>query len=417
MLHSRRPSLLLSALVAFAISFVPLRADAEGRRVAIVPFAPLTGDLPLRVGAKAAGMLSTELKNTQGITLVASSAPEVSAPGAGALATARTLVEEARTHREQRKFRLAEETLQKALTEYGAAIGAIESVEEIAEAWALLSAVQYVTGQDEKGQASLDQALVLAGPRELALQKTSALFSKVVDARRKAVASAAKGSLLVESSPSGAAVFLNGVAVGNSPVVVKDVPPGVHAWRVKLPTGDMSGGMVEIASGKEAKVRGETRGADPEALLTAAIATNAIDQKAIAAAKEHAKTINADLLILGGLSREGKGLALDGFLFTAANGELKRLPRKTFDTELLSAGMEFFNLAGELAKQGAAFGETTRVPVTVAAGKLPQPKLTEAKWGAEQAAANADSILPAGGTEPAEPRAPIKKRKPLGKKK
>lgn len=417
MAQSRRPSLLLTALIAFA-TFVPLRAQAaEARRVAVVPFAALSGDLPNRAGDKAAGMLSTELKNTQGIALVATVPGATSAPGEEAILRARAHVEEASTLRNQRKFRLAEESLQKALTGYQSAIGALESVEEVSDAYALLAAVQYVTGQDEKGQASLDQALVLAGSRELALQKTSPLFSKVVDQRRKAVASAAKGALLIESSPAGAAVFLDGVAVGSSPLSVKDVPPGLHAWRVKLPSGAISGGLVEIASGKEAKVVGEAKGADPESQLQAALAQNSLDQKAIAAAKEHAKSLNAELLILGALSREGKGLALDGFLFTAESGELKRLPRKTFDNELLSAGMEFFNLAGELAKQGAAFGETTRVPVTVASARLAQPKLTEVKWGASRAAAAADDATqPAGGAEPAKQRAPLKTRKPLGKK-
>jgi hypothetical protein len=173
---------------------------------------------------------------------------------------------------------------------------------------------------------------------------------------------------------------------------------------------------VEIASGKETKVAGQVKAADSESRIVAALAQNSLDPAAITAAQEHAKSLNAEILVLGALSAEGKGLALDGFLLSVANGEVKRLPRKTFDRELLSAGMEFFNLAGELAKQGAALGETTRVPVTVASGRLVQPKLAEAVYGASE---TTPSLLD-GATEPAGAKEPLKKeplkRKPLIKK-
>jgi hypothetical protein len=39
-------------------------------KVAVVPFAPLSGDVPNRAGIKAAGMLANELKNTDGVAIV-----------------------------------------------------------------------------------------------------------------------------------------------------------------------------------------------------------------------------------------------------------------------------------------------------------------------------------------------------------
>lgn len=412
----RRPNLLLSAIFTLTVltGVAPLRAQAEGQRIAVVPFAALNGDIPNRAGTKAAGMLSTELKNTQGVQLVVAPPSPDADPAKDAVLRARNLVEEAKGLRDQKKFRLAEEALQKALTDFRTAASELETVEELADTYALLSAVQYVTGQDEKGQVSLDLALGLVGRNELALQKTSALFSKVVEERRKVIAAAPKGQLLIESTPSGAAVFMDGVAVGNAPVVVKDVPPGVHLWRVRLPTGDMSGGAVEISSGKETKVAGRVTATDAQSRIISSLAQNTLDAAAVTAAQEHAKSINADLVIVGALSRQGKGLAMDAFLLTASSGELKRLPRKTFDNELLSAGMEFYNLAGELAKQGNAIGEAAKAPVAVAQGNVSQPKLTEAVYGAADKAN--DLVESVSGSEPEKKREPLK-RKPLTKQK
>jgi hypothetical protein len=62
---------------------------------------------------------------------------------------------------------------------------------------------------------------------------------------------------------------------------------------------------------------------------------------------------------------------------------MRRMARASFDTELLSAGMEFFNLAGELAKKGDKVGEAVRVPSSVSLTLVTggQSKVAEAKYG------------------------------------
>ncbi len=88
-------------------------------------------------------------------------------------------------------------------------------------------------------------------------------------------------------------------------------------------------------------------------------------------------------MVFGALSKEGKGLALYTFLFAASTGDVRRMARASFDTELLSAGMEFFNLAGELAKHGDKVGEAVRVPSSVSMTLVTggAAKLAEAKYG------------------------------------
>ena len=66
----------------------------------------------------------------------------------------------------------------------------------------------------------------------------------------------------------------------------------------------------------------------------------------------------------------------------AQANEVRRLQRTTFDTELLSAGMEFYNLAGALTAKGSKVGDLVKVPSAVTNGPAPVgTKVAEAKYG------------------------------------
>lgn len=401
-------------LALCALTALPALADdapppAEKPKLVVVPFAGLDTDVPTRAGAKAAGMLSTEFKSAESFTLVEPKKEKGADPFADALDAARKSVEEAKALREKKKFRLAGEALVKALEAYKAAAPDLTRLDEVMDAWALLSAVQFNTGRDEEGAKSLATALALAPDRELPLAQTSALFAKVVADARKAVKAGGKGALLLESTPPSAPALVDGLAMGATPLLVLDVPAGLHYWRATLPNGELVGGAVEVAAGKQTRVSASASNKDPESRMLASLAMNRLDPDLVAAAKEYAKASESDLVVFGGLSREGKGLALDSFIFAAKTGEVRRLPRSQFDTELLSAGMEFFNLAGEVAKKGQSTGEAVKVPSVVS---LTQSgggqKVAEVKYGVVPGAE-------AGGEEGA-PEATAADRKPLDKR-
>ncbi len=374
-----------SALILSALLLLPLASraqDDKGPRVVVVPFAALSGDVPQRAGQKAAVMFSSEIKSADGFALVDVKKGAAADPHAETLDAARAAVEEAKGLRQKRKFNAAEAKLQEALELYKKGAAGLTDVAELQDAWVLLSAIQYNTGRDEDGAKSLDTALALAPGRELPLAKTSPMFSRVVATAKANLEKAPKGSLLVESTPAGAQVFVDGVSLGTSPLLVKDVPAGQHAWRVQLPSGESTGGVAQVAAQKQTKVAGQAAGEDPESKMLATLSQNKVDQSVVEAAKAHAKTVQAELLIFGALSREGKNLALDSFVLKVDSGELKRLPRSVFDAELLSAGMEFYNLVGRLSAEGLKVGTDTRVPGPVADGvRVGSAKVTEVAYG------------------------------------
>lgn len=411
-----RLSVSLTALLASAAfaqgEAAPPAAPAVKSKLTVMPFAALTGDVPQRAGTKALGMLTTEFKSADSFALVDPKKEKAVGGAEESVETARKAVTEAKELRAKKKFRLAEEALQRAIAAYKAAPAALPEVGEVVDAYALLSAVQFNTGRDDEGARSLTQALTMAPDRELPLAQTSALFSRVVTDARKVLKDGGKGSVMLESSPSNAPVLLDGLPLGTTPLSVKDVPPGLHFWKATLPSGEALGGVVEVVAGKQAIAKAASASKDPESRLLSSLAQNKLDAELVAAAREHAKSAEADLVVFGALSKEGKGLALDTFLFAASTGDVRRMARASFDTELLSAGMEFFNLAGELAKHGDKVGEAVRVPSSVSMTLITggTAKLAEAKYG----------VVPGkelDGLDAAEPVKDEGPRKPLESKK
>ena len=422
---------LSTALLLALPSLLAPTAFAEGepgaapQKLVVIPFAALSGDVPARAPAKAAAMLTTELKGVESLEVV--SAPKAEGKHGQdrdqeALAAARAEVEKAKALRGKRKFKAAEQALRAALDQYRLAAGALPEVGEVADAWALLSAVLYNTGRDEEGLAALNAALALGPSRELPLAQTSALFARVVAEARKGVQAGPRGTLLAESTPAGATFVLDGVALGPTPMEVKDVPAGSHAWKVQLPTGERLGGTVEVAGGKQAKVSARAPVEDAESRAVASLAANTVDDALVKAVSEQARAAEAELALFGALSRSGSQLQFDLFLFTAGQKPVvRRLPTLSFDPDLLEAGMKFYELAGEFKARGTGLGDAVRVPSPVSLETLAnKPKLSSATYGVAPRAASDepsldDAVTPTTPATPAGPRAPLEgqKRKPL----
>ncbi len=211
---------------------------------------------------------------------------------------------------------------------------------------------------------------------------------------------------------------VDGVTLGNAPLLVREVPPGQHYWRAQLPNGELVGGVIDVAAGKAAPLRAASQNKDPDSRLLSSLAQNKIDADALAAAKEAGKAAGADLVLFGAISQQGKGLALDLFAYSVASNDVRRLPRASFDTELLQAGMEFFNVASEMSK-GSNAGEAVKAPASVATGLVAWAKQVDVRYGqapGRDLAAEALENDSGSSTGKDEPRKPLERRVPLKKK-
>lgn len=374
----RTASSALLGLLALATSG---SAGADLTKVAVAPFAGLTGDVPQRAGTKVATLLFGELKNVGTLEPVAVPV-EANEAASKSLQDARDAVTEADGLKKKRKFGAAASALKKAIAAYDAGSALVADPTELSDAHTALGTVLYLTGDDVGGAKELWNALTLTPSRPLPGESTSPLFTATVKKIRERVFAAEKGQLQISSVPTNAPVLLDGQEVGRTPIALKDIPPGKHLWQVLLPTSEPQGGALMLASGQSQKVAAVLSGSAPVTQLNVALSQNKLDEGAVAAARKVAASVGAELLVFGGLHARGQDLVLESFLYSSTKNALTRLPQKTFDSELLSAGMELFKVAGDIGGRTGELGAPEKVPakVTVEVTPAENASITEVAY-------------------------------------
>lgn len=399
-------TLLLGALPASARSGAPRKARVQSVKVAVLPFQAVSADVPARAGPRVTARLGAEVHAGERLALAEPPPPPSTPEAAPAepLATARAAVTEATAAREARDFARAEAALSRALDAYAASAAHLTDASELADAYALRAAVRYATGRDEEAAASLTHALAVAPGRPVPLAATSPLFAKTVERVRAARESQPRGGVRFESVPPGVAVTLDDRPVGTAPVRVTEVPPGAHLWRAVLPSGDAVGGVVEVASDRQAVVPVRPAGTGPDAALALALAGNRLDAAALEAASALGRAAGANLVVLGTVSRAGTGLALDAFVLAPGDKAPRRLPRLSVDAELLEAAAPLRGWVAALAARGLEAGVTESLPAEPAADGAFASLPAQVPYPADPERAPAE----------AKPTAPAPDRKPLG---
>jgi hypothetical protein len=360
---------LLSALLVLApaITLSSLAwAEGEAAKVAVLPFTPLSGDVPNNAGSKATEVLLTVLKAVDGLNSEDASASGSEDP-AEHLKKANELLAGARKKLDAGQPYAAKTDLQTALTEFAAGAAALEDTDAISDTYSALARSLYQTGADADALKALDAAEALSPGREFAESKSSVLFASLATQEKDRVLALDKGSLKINSVPQGATARIDGQEAGKTPVRISDLPPGPHLWRVELPSSGSVGGVVEVGSSKKVEVLGAAASKGPAAPLVSALASNSLSAESIKAMKEAAAGLNAAWLVFGGLHTENSDLVLDSFVYSAKANNFARLPKVKFDADLVSAGQELTKVANDLAGRANAntLGNATAVPARV----------------------------------------------------
>ncbi len=371
----------LLAVPLCAALLLPASALADGVKVAVAPFAPLSGDVPVRAGSKGAMLLAGELKNLGTVTPIEIPV-EPNEVASKALESARQAINVAQAAEKKRKFGAAASAYRAAILSYDAGAPLLLDPTELSDAHAALGIVLYLTGDDLGGARELSNAISLTPTRAFTGEATSPLFTATCRKLREKVLAGGKASLRVESTPPGAMVFFDGQEMGRTPLNLKDVPPGKHLWRVLLPSSEPVGGAITLAAGAKEKVAASLGGSAPVSQLIAALIGNKLDDKVLAHAKATAAASGADLLAFGAFFARGQDLVLETFLYSPARHAAARLPQKTFDTEMLSAGMELFKVAGEIGGRTEQLGAAEKVGtrISVEAPPFASAELTEVAY-------------------------------------
>lgn len=348
----------MKRLVAFSLTLaaaLPASAAAAPARIVVLPFPVLSGKASPQTGARVASMLATELSRREGTSAEGYEAAAPSPVGAGvatppALARAREALRKAESRFQDARAQPETSDVDTALAAYQESAPALGEAElgEVFDALALRAAQLYQLGRDDEALESLRAALRLSATRSVRPAQTSRTFARLVAAERRRLEKEPKASLRVESTPTGAALFVDGVPAGRTPVRIRQLPPGRRFWRAILASGEVVGGTVELAPDTEAALSIRSGKEDAATRALAAIAQNRLDAAARDALVELAKSKQAGLVVVGALSALEDKLALDALAVDAATGALHRLQRRQFDSALLSAGAQLLALADEL---------------------------------------------------------------------
>lgn len=348
---SRRLRLAARAAFPFLVLFCWTPAQGLGtERIGVLPFAPLSGDVPAGAGDKGAEILQKALKTQSEFEVVPRQDTAVAA-GAPLLSQARQKLAEARAAVAAHRGSVAATAYRAALSADALAVATLDSFDEVIDANAELGTLLYRMGQDDEGQRAIFEALRLAAGQPLKVLAGSPTFAATAEALQKRVAQLGKGSVRVESTPTGADVYVDGQAAGKAPVLLRDLPAGRHYLRALLPSGDTWGAVVEVAPKSEPHLRAQSGAAGPSGEVGGQLAENNLQPSVLAALKKAAAEQKVAFLVLGALHRTLNGLALDPFLYDQARGKVTRLKRVAFDAELLEAGLQMDKVVAEIQKQ------------------------------------------------------------------
>jgi len=174
-----------------------------------------------------------------------------------------------------------------------------------------------------------------------------------------------KAQITVKVEPAGAWVFLDGDEKGKAPFVIKDVLPGRHYIAARLKGRLSRSVVINIKPGTrpvitlrlpDATLQLKTEKGLAHAFLAEIqkrLGAGLVDKRIKPLAKQFAKRIKADFLVLGAVSRAPKGgYQLRSYLFRRSDGKLVELDSYRFDGELL-------NLATGTSKVGDAATRAT----------------------------------------------------------
>ncbi|MBN2360360.1 MAG: PEGA domain-containing protein [Deltaproteobacteria bacterium] len=264
------------------------------------------------------------------------------------------------------RFDQAIEFYQRGLSQLSDAAPAIEDVGPISQAYVNLGVAAFRRGKEDLADQALAQAAVLDPERTLDPREYPPLLLNRYEQLHKKSLSKARGSISVDVGVAGAEVFFDARSVGATPIVLKNVPPGVHFVRVVKEGAGVVGKRVEVESSKAAEFRANLGGGgDKEAggisksgfvAVAAAVVGNRVDVVVTEAVQKIGKERQADYVMFGGLRKGETSVPVATYLVNVATGALLRLIDIDIDLDMLSVSIEAFKLTEDLTNNIRAPG-------------------------------------------------------------
>lgn len=370
---------LLGALVA------PVTVKAEEiLRITVLPFTPIHGDLPQATGTRTAEFIEKELGEYKDFEIVRPKATAKAAaakkPGEVEAVAAKRAVDAAMTQfdrgdqlADSRRVKLSSDAYDRGVQQFLAGFQEAPNFEPLLDAYVKQAIARFKLGREADAVRALEDFVRLAPGRPL--ENVPDVVANLHQKATTTVYEKGFGRIRVTSVPSGATVHLNGVEIGNTPLVARDVLTGEHYVKVSIPGEGTVAQRVRIASDTEAEINARlvVEETGPAATLAKAIANNRIDDEAIAAAKQLGTSANAQVVLFGGVhGARGDEIAVRSYFLQMKDSRLVGLGQISFDSGMLGAPIQVLNLVNDLSENLIEPPETLALPLVVAGG-IPAP--------------------------------------------
>lgn len=425
-------ALLFATTAAFATD-----AAAQGQtKIYVAPFQSVQGSAPDDVAVQTTDLIRSELSNIDALDVLEGPGlgPEESAAAPQAAPTplkerelkqANKQFEAARRLMDKNKFGRAAREFQKAIRMYNDALESITDYQPIFDSLFFQAICQFRSAQEDKAERTLAKLIRVNPEMEISEDDFPPIFVKEFNKVKKRTMTEPRGSLLVESKPEGARVFLNGKEMEQpTPVKLDQVMRGEHYLRVEQTGGLIFVKKVVAYARRTEKVMAsfgtETEGpgmAGPIGQIVKGLKGNRINFEVKDQTKTLSHKIGAEYVLMGGVSQNPRGgYAVHSYLFRSSGSQITALSPLKFDVDMLQASIEVFKLAEEVSNKVRDFGKPIVNPIiqvvpgltaTQVATKVPEVQAQPLwKEGSQPAAAAAPGPVAAGPTgyqPPAQP--------------
>ena len=192
----------------------------------------------------------------------------------------------------------------------------LDDLSELKTAFAYLGAALVLRGSADEGQTTFAELLML--DPSFSLEGFNPLVTKIFDRAVGSNESKPKGTVEIYSTPPNAAVFVDGVYRGVSPITLKDLGFGGHHLRIEKNGYSPYGGPLEVTNEQsltsQTRLDSITRGAELRDLL--ARVSESVERGGMDGdLRELARLLLCDALVVVSVSQSGNDISALGGLF------------------------------------------------------------------------------------------------------
>lgn len=210
----------------------------------------------------------------------------------------------------------------------------------------LIALTQFRQGKKQAARTTLAAMLPLAGNAPAKAGTFSKKFTALEADVRTEATSAKAGSLHVARGNQVETVYVDGKAMGRTPLIIEAVAPGTHLVRLER-NGTFRSTVVDVVSEQRASTNFAAKKARAHSVVER-IEQNRFDATVRRAALERAKKNGADIVVVASLERSIVGMVYTAFMGRVSDGTWTRLGPVRADMDLLSASVGLSDLAAQL---------------------------------------------------------------------